>query len=185
MLSLLILCGGKEDIRHHGTVLFVPYKHSSCDMGRPLCSGFYCEMTSPPISHYERVQVRVLRRILRMGAVWTPWLAPLRNTAYISLTTLLNDVSLNMSYSGLFCVAATCSFSWDEQGPLWCSSVPLPLRCVFIGFPVITLCLRWLLIVITNPCRHLQNRPTRPIVQFWSMLWQKCCIKSLTAEMIS
>lgn len=97
-----------------------------------------------PISHCQRVQV--LRRILHMGAVWTPWLAPLRNTEYTGLTVLLNEfICIFLSLQALInvssVVAATCSFCLSERGPLLCSSFSLPL--VFIGFPLITLCLRW------------------------------------------
>lgn len=109
----------------------------------PRVLAFTVKWQAHPISHCQRVQVQVLRRILHMGAVWTLWLALLRNTEYIGLAVLLNKficifLSLQALINVCSIVVATCSFCLSERGPLLCSSFPLPL--VFIGFPLITLC---------------------------------------------
>lgn len=107
-------------------------------VGHSLCSDVHCKMTSPPISHCQRVQVLVLRRILRMGAVWTPWLAPLRNTAYSSLTTLLNQFPCTCQALINACLvwrlhAASVELSKAHYYTL---QSPCPLTSVFYSFSI-------------------------------------------------
>lgn len=105
---------------------------------KPFSRGvlaFYCKTTCPPISHCRRVQIQMLRRILRMGAVRTPWLAPLRNSG--GSTALLNKCIMSI-FAGPYYYLTFIEFYTRQANldPLLYSPFYSPLRSVFYRFSV-------------------------------------------------